>query len=102
MNSQDLISGTAALCLLIAAAGGFGGAFYVCQARAVDCLEGWKAAGAGALAAAGLSGTLLARLPSNKPFPEDPEQMLGRTRRRYSDAIPEEPGDPPQGDGGRG
>ena len=90
MNPQDLISSTVALCLLIAATGGFGGAFYVCQSRAVDCLEGWKAAGTGALAAAGLGGTLLARLPNNKPLPEDPEQMLGHTRRRYSDAIPDE------------
>ena len=83
MNSQYLISGTVAFCLLIAAAGGFGGAFYVCQVRAVDCLEGWKAAGAGALAAAGLGGTLLARLPSAKPDPEGSEDL-------------------PRGDGGRG
>ena len=99
MNPQDLISGTVALCLLVAAAGGVGGAVYVCKVRAVDCLESWKAAGAGALAAAGLGGTLLARLPSDKPFPEDPEQMLGHTRRRHSDAIPDEE---PRGDGGRG
>jgi hypothetical protein len=83
VNPQNLISSTVALCLLIAAVGGVGGAIYVCRARAVDCLEGWKAAGAGALAAAGLGGTLLARLPGIKPGPE-------------------ELGDPPRGDGGRG
>ena len=83
MNPQNLISSTIALCLLIAALGGVGGAIYVCRARAVDCLEGWKSAGAGALAAAGLGGTLLARLDGRR---RDPEGLEGA----------------PQGDGGRG
>ena len=72
MNCRDLITATVALCLSLAAAGGFGGAIYVCRVRAVDCLESWKAAGAGALAAAGLGGTLLAQLDGRRRNPGDP------------------------------
>jgi len=71
VNCRDLITATVALCLSLAAAGGFCGAIYVCRVRAVDCLESWKAAGAGALAAAGLGCTLLAQLDGRRRDPED-------------------------------
>ena len=74
MNPRDLITATVALCLGLAAAGGVGGAIYVCRVRAIDCLESWKAAGAGALAAASLGGTLLAQLDTRKRDPEDSQQ----------------------------
>jgi hypothetical protein len=74
MNSRELISSIVALCLLLAAAGGFGGAIYVCRARAVDCLESWRTAGTGALAAASLGGTLLARLDGRKRDPENTQE----------------------------
>ena len=73
MNAKELISVTVALCLGLAAISGIGGAFYVCRVRSGDCLESWKAAGAGALAAAGLGGTLLAQLDGRKRDPEDPQ-----------------------------
>lgn len=73
MNSRELISVTVAICLGLAAASGIGGAVYVCRVRSGDCLESWKAAGAGALAAAGLGGTLLAQLDGRKRDPEDPQ-----------------------------
>jgi len=75
VNSRDLITITVAFCLSLAAAGGFGGAIYVCRAQSADCLESWKAAGAGALAAAGLGGTLLAQLDGwRRRDPEDPQE----------------------------
>jgi hypothetical protein len=75
VNSRDLITTTVALCLSLAALGGFGGAIYVCRAQAVDCLESWKDAGAGALAAAGLGGTLLAQLDGRRrQGSEDPQE----------------------------
>lgn len=70
MNCRELISVTVALCLGLAAAGGFGGAIY-CQVQSGDCLETWKAAGAGALAAATTGGTLLAQLDGRKRDPEE-------------------------------
>ena len=82
MNCRDLITATVALCLSLAAAGGFGGAIYVCRVRAVDCLESWKAAGAGALAAAGLGGTLLAQLDGRRRRdPEDPAEQSQEQRK---------------------
>lgn len=82
MNCRELISGTVALCLGLAAAGGFGGAIY-CQSKGGDCLEAWKAAITGALAAATTGGTLLAQLDDRR---RDPEELEG----------------PSRGDGGRG
>jgi hypothetical protein len=81
MNCRDLITATVALCLSLAAAGGFGGAIHVCRVRAVDCLESWKAAGAGALAAAGLGGTLLAQLDGRRRDPEDSAEQSQEHRK---------------------
>jgi hypothetical protein len=83
MNCREVIINTVALCLGLAAAGGFGGAIY-CQSQGGECAEIWKAAGTGALAAATTGGTLLA-------------QLDGRRRQE-----PEGPPEPPQDDGGRG
>jgi hypothetical protein len=74
VSARELISVTVAMCLGLAAISGVGGAFYVCRVRSGDCMESWKAAGAGALAAAGLGGTLLAQLDGRKRDPEDPQQ----------------------------
>ncbi|MBU6250959.1 MAG: hypothetical protein KGO47_07335 [Cyanobacteria bacterium REEB417] len=82
MTCRELICGTVALCLGLAAVGGFGGAMH-CQLRGGDCLELWKAAGAGALAAATTGGTLLAQLDGRRR-PEDEAAGV------------------PEGDGGRG
>ncbi len=78
MNCREVIINTVALCLGLAAAGGFGGAIY-CQSQGGECVEVWKAAGTGALAAATTGGTLLA-------------QLDGRRRR-----DPEGPPEPPAG-----
>lgn len=73
MNCRELIISTVALCLGLAGAGGFGGAIY-CQVTGGSCVETWKAAGAGALAAATTGGTLLAQLDGRRRDPEGPEQ----------------------------
>jgi hypothetical protein len=78
VNCREVIINTVALCLGLAAAGGFGGAIY-CQSQGGECVEVWKAAGTGALAAATTGGTLLA-------------QLDGRRRR-----DPEGPPEPPAG-----
>jgi hypothetical protein len=69
VNCRDLVCGTVALCLGLAAAGGFGGAIH-CQSKGGDCLEAWKGATAGALAAATTGGTLLAQLGERRRDPE--------------------------------
>ncbi|GDX73417.1 hypothetical protein LBMAG40_00740 [Cyanobium sp.] len=76
MNCREVITTTVALCLTLAALGGFGGPINVCRVQAVDCLESWKDAAAGALAAAGLGGTLLAQIDGRRrrPDPEDPQE----------------------------
>jgi len=74
MNSRDLITATVALCLGLAALGGFSGAIY-CQSQGGECVEIWKAAGTGALAAATTGGTLLAQLDGRRRRdPEDPQE----------------------------
>jgi hypothetical protein len=75
MNCREVIINTVALCLGLAAAGGFGGAIY-CQSQGGECVEIWKAAGTGALAAATTGGTLLAQLDG---------------RRRQESEVPPEP-----------
>jgi len=45
----------------------------VCLAKLGDCAEAWKAAGVGALQAATVGGTLLARLPQRKQGPDTEE-----------------------------
>ena len=82
MNAREFISVTVALCLGLAAVGGFFGAIHTCKVQPGNCLDAWKSAGVGALAAATTGGTLLAQLDSRKRDIERPE-------------------DPPQGDGGR-
>ncbi len=73
MNCREVIINTVALCLGLAAAGGFGGAIY-CQSQGGECVEIWKAAGTGALAAATTGGTLLAQLDGRRRRdPEDPQ-----------------------------
>ena len=69
LNCLELISGTQWLCL--APAGGVGGAVY-CRTQGGDCLEVWKAAGAGALTAATTGGILLAQLDGRKRDLEEP------------------------------
>jgi hypothetical protein len=72
MNCREVIISTVALCLGLAAAGGFGGAIY-CQSQGGQCVEVWKAAGTGALAAATTGGTLLAQLDGRRrQEPEGP------------------------------
>jgi hypothetical protein len=71
MNCREVIINTVALCLGLAAAGGFGGAIY-CQSQGGQCVEVWKAAGTGALAAATTGGTLLAQLNGRRR--QDPEE----------------------------
>lgn len=73
MNCREVIINTVALCLGLAAAGGFGGAIY-CQSQGGECVEIWKAAGTGALAAATTGGTLLAQLDGRRrQGAEDPQ-----------------------------
>jgi hypothetical protein len=74
MNCREVIINTVALCLGLAAAGGFGGAIY-CQSQGGQCVEVWKAAGTGALAAATTGGTLLAQLDGRRrQEPEGPPE----------------------------
>ncbi len=74
MSCRGVIINTVALCLGLAAAGGFGGAIY-CQSQGGECVETWKAAGTGALAAATTGGTLLAQLDGRRrQDPEDPQE----------------------------
>jgi hypothetical protein len=74
MNCREVIINTVALCLGLAAAGGFSGAIY-CQSQGGECVEIWKAAGAGARAAATTGGTLLAQLDGRRrQDPEDPQK----------------------------
>jgi hypothetical protein len=79
MNSRDLITVTVALCLGLAAVGGFSGAIY-CQSQGGECVEIWKAAGTGALAAATTGGTLLAQLDGRRRDPEDPQDPQDPTQ----------------------
>ena len=74
MNTRELITVTIALCLGLAAVGGFAGAAHTCKVQPGSCLDAWKAAGAGALAAAMTGGTLLAQLDGRKGGP--PEDLL--------------------------
>ena len=73
MNTRELITVTVALCIGLGAVSGVGGAIYVCQVQASNCLEAWKTAGTGALASAMAGGTLLAQLDPRKRDPEDPK-----------------------------
>ena len=74
MNCREVIINTVALCLGLSAAGGFSGAIY-CQSQGGECVEIWKAAGSGALAAATTGGTLLAQLDGRRrQDPEDPQK----------------------------
>jgi hypothetical protein len=75
MNARDAITITIALCLGMSPFIGIAGAYHVCQRRSDDCLNAWTAAGSGALAAAGLGATLLAKLDESQP----------------NDAVPTEP-----------
>jgi hypothetical protein len=72
MNARDSITAAIALCLFSSPAIGIGGAFHICQRRSADCLNGWTAAGSGALAAAGLGAAILAKL-------DDPPGATGLT-----------------------
>ena len=72
MNARDSITAAIALCLFSSPAIGIGGAFHICQRRSTDCLNGWTAAGTGALAAAGLGAAILAKL-------DDPPVATGLT-----------------------
>lgn len=72
MNARDSITAAIALCLFSSPAIGIGGAFHICQRRSADCLNGWTAAGFGALAAAGLGAAILAKL-------DDPSVATGLT-----------------------
>lgn len=83
MNAREIVTITVSICLVLGAVGGIGGATYICTVQAASCLDAWKSAGTGSLAAATTGGTLLAQLES---------------RRRN----PEEPVDPPRGDDWRG
>ena len=74
MNTRELITVTIALCLGLAAVGGFAGAAHTCKVQPGSCLEGWKVAGEGALAAALTGGTLLAQIDSRKG--KSPEDLL--------------------------
>lgn len=62
ISAYNLVVSTTAICLGLAAVGGFGSAVSCELANGDDCGEHWKAGGAGALAAATTGGTLLARL----------------------------------------
>lgn len=73
MNCRELIIRTVALCLGLAGAGGFVAAIS-CQVTGGSCVEVWKTAGAGALAAATTGGTLLAQLDERRRKPEGPEE----------------------------
>jgi hypothetical protein len=73
MNCERLISSVVALALGVAAISGAAGAVQVCLAQLGDCTEAWKAAGVGALQAATVGGTLLARLPQRKQGPDTEE-----------------------------
>jgi hypothetical protein len=81
LNARDSITAAIALCLFSSPAIGIGGAFHICQRRSVDCLNGWTAAGSGALAAAGLGAAILAKLDDDPQAetlrPTEPQQ--GRT-----------------------
>jgi hypothetical protein len=72
MNARDSITAAIALCLFSSPAIGIGGAFHICQRRSADCLNGWTAAGSGALAAAGLGAAILAKL--DDPQADEPQQ----------------------------
>lgn len=74
MSCRELVGATIALCLGLAAIGGFGGAAWVCKIKATDCLEAVKMASAGALGAAGFGGTLLAQIEGRRRNPEEDEQ----------------------------
>ena len=81
MNTRELITVTIALCLGLAAVGGVAGAAHTCKVQPGSCLDAWKSAGVGALAAATTGGTLLAQLDSRKRDsvgPEDPPRDGGR------------------------
>ncbi len=81
MNARDAITRAIALCLLSSPFIGVGGAYHVCQLHPDDCLQGWKAAGSGTLAAAGLGATLLAKLddPQAAETLRPPEPQQDRT-----------------------
>ena len=81
MNARDSITAAIALCLFSAPAIGIGGAFHVCQRRSADCLNGWTAAGSGALAAAGLGAAILAKL-------EDPQTETLQHTKPQQDRTP--------------
>jgi hypothetical protein len=80
MNARQLITVTIALCLGLAAVGGFAGAAHTCKAQPGSCLEAWKAAGVGALAAATTGGTLLAQLDSRQGRPPEDSLPLPQDR----------------------
>ena len=77
MSARDSITAAIALCLFSSPAIGIVGAFHICQRRSADCLNGWTAAGSGALAAAGLGAAILAKLddPQAETLkPTEPQQ----------------------------
>jgi hypothetical protein len=77
MNAREAITAAIALCLFSSPAIGIGGAFHICQRRSADCLNGWTAAGSGALAAAGLGAAILAKLDDPRAEtlrPTEPQQ----------------------------
>jgi len=82
MNARDAITRAIALCLLSSPIIGVGGAFHICQRRSADCLNGWTAAGSGALAAAGLGAAILAKL-------DDPQAETLRPPEPQQDRTPD-------------
>ena len=82
MNARDSITAAIALCLFSAPAIGIGGAFHVCQRRSADCLNGWTAAGSGALTAAGLGAAILAKL-------DDPQAETLKPTKPQQDRTPD-------------
>ena len=81
MNARDSITAAIALCLFSSPAIGIGGAFHICQRRSADCLNGWTAAGSGALAAAGLGAAILAKL-------DDPQAETLKAAEPQQDRTP--------------
>ena len=81
MNARDIITVTIGFCLGLSPVIGIGGAYHVCQRQSADCLNGWTAAGSGALAAAGLGATLLAKL-------DDPQVKILRPVEPQQDRTP--------------
>jgi hypothetical protein len=77
MNCREVIINVVALCLGMAAVGGFSGAIY-CQSQGGECVEVWKAAGTSALAAATTGGTLLAQLDERRR--RDPEDSAEQSQ----------------------